>query len=75
MWTPEILKTEEDPNSIWVSAPFEMPRASGALVGRTLTVRGAPHKVEIMTADARPTDEPIREGERILLKVRPLAPT
>lgn len=74
MWTPKILKTEDDPTLVWIEAPFEMPRISGALIGRIAMIRNAPHRIESILADAHPREEPIREGERILLRVRPTAP-
>jgi len=72
MWTPEILKTEDDSTLVWIAAPFEMPRISGELNGRTLMIGGIAHRVEATLADARPREKPIAKGERINLRVRPL---
>ncbi|KOX40262.1 hypothetical protein ADL19_32825 [Streptomyces purpurogeneiscleroticus] len=72
MWEPEILRREEDTSLIWIAAPFEMPRISGALIGRTLLIDGVPHRVETTMAAATPRNTPIAKGERISLRVRPL---
>ena len=75
MWEPENIEREDDPSLIWIAAPFEMPRISGALIGRTLMLDGIPHRVEATLADAHPRDTPIAKGERISLRVRPINST
>lgn len=72
-WTPTVLKFSDDRSWVTVPAPFEMPRTSRELIGRTLKVEGVMHRVVGMRNDAVPREEPIREGESISLWVRPVS--